>query len=88
VTETAVTETTQALAVGGTASERPQAAAAGSPVAAHDETLCTSKIMIVDDEPINVKVARKYLMLEGYRNFGWCRRFPNEYCGTALLLLR
>jgi putative two-component system response regulator len=28
-----------------------------------------SKIMIVDDEPINVKLARKYLVLEGYQNF-------------------
>jgi putative two-component system response regulator len=27
-----------------------------------------SKIMIVDDEPINVKVVRKYLNLEGYRD--------------------
>lgn len=29
----------------------------------------SSKIMIVDDEPINVKVARKYLALEGYEDF-------------------
>ena len=29
----------------------------------------SSKIMIIDDEPINVKVARKYLKLEGYENF-------------------
>ena len=34
-----------------------------------DETVRLSKIMIIDDEPINVKVARKYLKLEGYENF-------------------
>jgi putative two-component system response regulator len=34
-----------------------------------DESVRSSKIMIVDDEPINVKVARKYLNLEGYENF-------------------
>ena len=28
-----------------------------------------AKIMIVDDEPVNVKVARKYLETAGYRNF-------------------
>lgn len=28
-----------------------------------------AKIMIVDDEPVNVKVTRKYLELAGYRNF-------------------
>ncbi len=32
-------------------------------------TIASSKIMIVDDEPINVKVARKYLKLEGYEHF-------------------
>ena len=31
-----------------------------------NKTIASSKIMIVDDEPINVKVARKYLNLEGY----------------------
>ena len=34
-----------------------------------DESVHSSKIMIVDDEPINIKVARKYLKLEGYENF-------------------
>jgi putative two-component system response regulator len=34
-----------------------------------NEMLRSSKIMIIDDEPINVKVARKYLKLEGYENF-------------------
>ncbi len=29
----------------------------------------TARIMIVDDEPINIKVARKYLKLLGYRDF-------------------
>jgi putative two-component system response regulator len=33
------------------------------------KTIASSKIMIVDDEPINVKVARKYLKLEGYEQF-------------------
>lgn len=28
-----------------------------------------SKLMIVDDEPINIKVVQKYLECEGYRNF-------------------
>ena len=34
-----------------------------------DESLRSSKVMIVDDEPINVKLAQKYLSLGGYRNF-------------------
>jgi putative two-component system response regulator len=34
-----------------------------------ERALRSSKIMIVDDEPINVKLARKYLALEGYQNF-------------------
>jgi putative two-component system response regulator len=34
-----------------------------------NKTIASSKIMIVDDEPINVKVARKYLKLEGYEQF-------------------
>jgi putative two-component system response regulator len=34
-----------------------------------DEALRASKIMIVDDEPINLMVARKYLSLVGYTNF-------------------
>ncbi len=29
----------------------------------------TAKIMIVDDEPINIKVVRRYLKLAGYENF-------------------
>jgi CheY-like chemotaxis protein len=33
------------------------------------EALRASKILIVDDEPINVKLARKYPVLEGYQNF-------------------
>jgi len=31
--------------------------------------LCASKILIVDDEPINVKLVRKYLKMQGYHNF-------------------
>jgi putative two-component system response regulator len=34
-----------------------------------NKTIASSKILIVDDEPINVKVARKYLKLEGYEHF-------------------
>ena len=34
-----------------------------------DRSLRTSTIMIVDDEPINVTVARKYLNLAGYDKF-------------------
>ncbi len=40
-----------------------------------NKTIASSKIMIVDDEPINVKVARKYLKLEGYENFVHDHRF-------------
>ncbi len=29
----------------------------------------TAKVMIVDDEPVNVKVVQKYLKLAGYRHF-------------------
>ncbi len=43
--------------------------AAKSALLIRDEALLTSKIMIVDDEPINLMVARKYLSLEGYTNF-------------------
>ena len=28
-----------------------------------------SRVMIVDDEPVNIKVARKYLQIAGYQNF-------------------
>jgi putative two-component system response regulator len=35
----------------------------------NDLALRSSKIMIVDDEPTNVKVARKYLAMEGYESF-------------------
>ncbi len=34
-----------------------------------DKELRASKIMIVDDEPINITVTRKYLSLAGYENF-------------------
>ena len=33
------------------------------------EVVNNPKIMIVDDEPINIKVARKYLSTEGYQDF-------------------
>ena len=34
-----------------------------------EQALRAAKILIVDDEPINVKLVRKYLVLEGYHNF-------------------
>ncbi len=34
-----------------------------------ETSLKSSKIMIVDDEPINLKLAQKYLKLAGYQNF-------------------
>lgn len=40
-----------------------------APSLIRNEELFASKIMIVDDEPINVKLARKYLVMEGYANF-------------------
>ena len=42
---------------------------AGSAESHSPDDLRLAKIMIVDDEPINLKVAKKYLMLEGYQNF-------------------
>jgi putative two-component system response regulator len=40
-----------------------------APSHTRNEEQFASKIMIVDDEPINVKLARKYLTMEGYANF-------------------
>ena len=40
----------------------PLAAAAGPAPAG-------AKILIVDDEPVNIKVARRYLQMVGYQNF-------------------
>ena len=40
-----------------------------APAMTRTKTIASSKILIVDDEPINVKVARKYLKLEGYEHF-------------------
>jgi putative two-component system response regulator len=34
-----------------------------------ERALQSAKIMLVDDEPINVKVARKFLAMEGFHNF-------------------
>lgn len=31
-----------------------------------DESTCTGRVMIVDDEPVNIKVVRKYLKMAGY----------------------
>src|SRR5690349_8100851 len=28
-----------------------------------------ARVMIIDDEPVNIKVARKYLQVAGYENF-------------------
>lgn len=41
--------------------------AAGIPPREFDESLLTAKILIVDDEPINVKVCQKYLHELGYK---------------------
>jgi putative two-component system response regulator len=46
----------------------PQSAPKFEPLQ-QEQALRGSKIMIVDDEPINVKLARKYLVMEGYENF-------------------
>jgi putative two-component system response regulator len=43
-------------------------AAATSALSDRNRDLRTSKLLIVDDEPINVKIVRKYLNLEGYHN--------------------
>ncbi|MCU0960081.1 MAG: response regulator [Pirellulaceae bacterium] len=44
------------------------ASADGLPSLSRDTTKC-AKIMIVDDEPINIKVVQKYLAGHGYSNF-------------------
>ena len=41
-------------------------APASIPIAPTDEALLTRKIMIIDDEPINCKLVRKYLSMAGY----------------------
>lgn len=33
------------------------------------ENMKLAKIMVIDDEPLNIKVVRKFLELDGYRNF-------------------
>ncbi len=51
----------------------PQATASPPPASTISATpnveVDTARIMIVDDEPINIKVVRRYLMEAGYRNF-------------------
>jgi putative two-component system response regulator len=42
---------------------------AAASIGSHDPKTATAKIMIVDDEPINIRVARKYLHDAGYREF-------------------
>lgn len=39
----------------------------------------TAKIMIVDDEPLNIKVVRKYLQLAGYERFITTTDSPNAF---------
>ena len=34
-----------------------------------DQMMLLSRIMIIDDEPLNIKIARKYLQIAGYSNF-------------------
>ena len=52
---------------------KPESEAARKPAdvrfAQGDASLRKSTIMIIDDEPINVTVAQKYLSLAGYENF-------------------
>jgi putative two-component system response regulator len=52
----------------GASTEQPaRSSATGMPPREQDESLLTAKILIVDDEPINVKVCQKYLNELGYR---------------------
>jgi putative two-component system response regulator len=44
-------------------SQRPQADSGKADLA------LASRVMIIDDEPVNIKVARKYLQIAGYENF-------------------
>jgi putative two-component system response regulator len=44
-----------------------KSSASGMPPREQDESLLTAKILIVDDEPINVKVCQKYLHELGYK---------------------
>lgn len=51
-------------------SPEPTAAQRGVPgLRLPDPDLTTARVMIVDDEPVNIKVARKYLSLAGYSEF-------------------
>ena len=47
-------------------SSQSRVAMNSAPCSSSDEAVCTGRIMIVDDEPVNIKVVRKYLKLEGY----------------------
>src|SRR3982751_3629519 len=47
----------------------PGAGAATSSVNAARPQPSSARIMIVDDEPVNIKVVRKYLQIAGYENF-------------------
>lgn len=63
-TETAVVSTEPT-----TRTDAPNRTSATSlPPREQDETLVTAKILIVDDEPINVKVCQKYLHELGYKH--------------------
>src|ERR1700733_7418242 len=55
--------------LGDSAPTASAAAATGLQFRTNDLALRSSKIMIVDDEPTNVKVARKYLAMKGYERF-------------------
>ena len=39
----------------------------------------TARIMIVDDEPLNIRVARKYLQAAGYERFVTTTELPDAF---------
>jgi CheY-like chemotaxis protein len=47
----------------------PSTSASFDPAKAAEALRKTAKVMIVDDEPVNVKVVQKYLSLAGYEQF-------------------
>ena len=47
------------------------------------DPMLLSRVMIIDDEPLNIKIARKYLQIAGYSNF-----ITTSDAATAMDLLR
>lgn len=58
--------------VSGLANEGQSTSDSGQPTKPSSPSASTAKIMMVDDEPINVKVVRKHLMSAGYPDFVGC----------------